>query len=169
VSRLVADLEAVAFPDGSVCDVRLWLSEEPAPEAVVFAAMVVLRDRDDRYAVVWSPRRREWGAPGGWREAGEDVVACAVREVAEETGLRLAPESLSAVGHEEFAPRTILGRWPEHGGVLQVFSATVDAAAPALATSEPDAEDPRWVSAQEFEELAGRQFWWPLVASALSP
>ena len=31
----------------------------------------------------------EWGPPGGHLEYGEDVVSCAIREVEEETGLRL--------------------------------------------------------------------------------
>jgi 1,4-alpha-glucan branching enzyme len=38
-----------------------------------------------------------------------------------------------------------------------------------LVAAEPDAVDPRWVTAQEFETLSGGQFWWPLVAAAMTP
>jgi 8-oxo-dGTP pyrophosphatase MutT (NUDIX family) len=34
--------------------------------------------------------RGEWELPGGKLEAGEDPVACVAREIAEETGLRVA-------------------------------------------------------------------------------
>lgn len=157
------------FADGSVCDVTLWLSAEPAPDEDVFAAMVVLRDSEGRYAVTWSPRRQEWGVPGGWREAGETVVECAVREVLEETGLRLDPGALQPIGTEQFAPTGVPGRWPEGGGSMQLYSAVLQGPGPALASSEPDAVDPQWLTASEFEARAGRQFWWPLVAAAVPP
>jgi 8-oxo-dGTP diphosphatase len=35
-----------------------------------------------------------WSVPGGSLEPGETVVACAVRELREETGLRVSPESI---------------------------------------------------------------------------
>ncbi len=86
MSGLLARLEAVEFADASVAHVELWLSDQPVEEESVFAAMVVVGDAAGRFVVVYSPRREEWGAPGGWREPGESVVECALREVAEETG-----------------------------------------------------------------------------------
>jgi 8-oxo-dGTP pyrophosphatase MutT (NUDIX family) len=169
VSELVARVPRATFADGSVCDVTLWLSAEPAPEEDVFAAMVVLRDSEGRYAVGWSPRRQEWGIPGGWREAGETVVECAVREVLEETGLRLDPGELEPVGREQFTPLEVRGRWPEDGGSMQLFSVVLVRPGPPLASSESDAVDPQWLTSTEFEARAGRQFWWPLVAAAMRP
>lgn len=62
------------------------------------ARLVVLR-RDETPGLPW-PGRID--LPGGAREGAETPVACALREVAEETGLRLGPE------------RVLWGRsWPD--------------------------------------------------------
>jgi 8-oxo-dGTP pyrophosphatase MutT (NUDIX family) len=167
MSGLLARLEAVQFADASVAHVELWLTDQPVEEESVFAAMVVVGDAEGRYVVVYSPRRVEWSAPGGWREPGESVVECAVREVAEETGLRLVPGDLRPVGFERFEPVSTGGRWPAHGGALQLFSAVVARAGGDLHASESDAVAPAWVTADQFAALARARFWWPLVAQVL--
>ncbi|SDP43064.1 NUDIX domain-containing protein [Pedococcus dokdonensis] len=167
MSRLIAAVPGATFADGSVADVELWWSTTPVPDDTVFAAMAVVTDAVGRYAVAWSPRRQEWGIPGGWREVGESVVECVVREVWEETGLRLDPGRLQACGHEDLAPRTV-GVWPPEGGSMQLFRITIPEVGPDLVAAEPDAVDPTWVSAHEFEALSGGQFWWPLVAAAMA-
>jgi 8-oxo-dGTP pyrophosphatase MutT (NUDIX family) len=166
VSRLIRQVRGATFVDGSMADVELWESAEPLAETVVFSAMVVLADASGRYAAVYSPRREEWGIPGGWREPGESVAECAVRELWEETGVRLDPAALVACGHEDFAPRSP-GRWPVDGGSMQLFRARLDEDGAELAAAEPDAVDPQWVTAQEFAARSGNQFWWPLVAAFL--
>src|SRR5690349_13360138 len=128
--------------------------------------MALITDAAGRCAVTYSPRRREWAVPGGLREPGETVVECVVREVWEETGLRLHPDDLHPCGFEVLAPRSE-GAWPEGGGSLQLFRATVPGLGRDLVAAEPDAVDPHWVSATEFEELSGERFWWPLVAAFL--
>lgn len=168
MSRLIRTVPEATFADGSVAHVELWASTAPVADDSVFAAMAVVTDAAGRYAVTYSPRRREWGIPGGWREPGESVVECVVREVREETGLRLDAGSLRACGHEDFAPVSS-GRWPEAGGSMQLFQARIPVVGGLLVAEEPDAVDPRWVSAREFEALSGQQFWWPLVAAAMSP
>jgi ADP-ribose pyrophosphatase YjhB (NUDIX family) len=162
----VARIRGVRFADDSVADVDLVRSGRWAPEQWVFAVMAVLRDGQGRYAAVYSPRREEWSVPGGKRETGETVAECAQREVREETGLEVPLSALEPWGYERFTPRTA-GRWPPGGGVLQVLTATLPTAAGTLVAAEPDAVDPRWVTPAEFEDLAGRQFWWPLVAPAV--
>ncbi|KQU67513.1 NUDIX hydrolase [Phycicoccus sp. Root101] len=159
-------LDDVVFTDGSVSHVVLTTTPDPAPKEAVFAAMVVLRDAHGRYAVTWSPRRREWGPPGGAREDGESVVECVVREVAEEIGLDLDPSTLVPVGHEAFEPVTP-GRWPREGGYLQLYAADWPAVGPALVAREADSLDPEWVEAAEFRARAGAQFWWPVVEGVL--
>lgn len=165
-SRGRVRVDDVVFADGAVSHVVLTPTEEPAPEAEVFAAMVVLRDTRGRYAVTWSPRRREWGPPGGWREPGESVTDCVVREVAEEVGLDLDPASLVPVGHEAFEPVTA-GRWPRAGGYMQLYAADWPAVGGALVAHEDDALDPQWVDVTEFRARSGQQFWWPIVEAAL--
>ena len=161
-SVVLARLTDVRFADGSVADVDLVRSDEPAQEVSVFAAMVVLQDADGRYAMVFSPRREEWGPPGGGREPGETVVECVLREVREETGLVLSADALAPWGHERFRPRSP-GRWPSEGGSMQLFRARIPTVAPDLVAVEDDAVDPQWVSVEEFRRRSGERFWWPLI------
>lgn len=63
------------------------------------AARVVLLDSEDRVLLFEGvdparPAEPYWFTPGGGFEPGEDARAAAVRELAEETGLRLAPDEL---------------------------------------------------------------------------
>lgn len=159
-------LEDVEFADGSVSHVVLTPTTDLAPQASVFAAMVVLRDARGWCAVTWSPRRGEWGPPGGWREDGESVAECVVREVSEEVGLDLDPRTLVPIGHERFHPVTP-GVWPQEGGYLQLYAARWPAVGRDLVAREPDAVDPQWLHPQEFRARAGEQFWWPLVEVGL--
>lgn len=68
---------------------------------------VLMQERDEhpRY---WPEL---WGLPGGNVEEGESGLDCAVREVAEETGLVLEPGSLTGLGVREIAPGDDLERW----------------------------------------------------------
>jgi len=168
VSRLLGTIPRAGFADGSVAHVELWSSPEPVAEDTVFAAMAVVTDVAGRYAVAWSPRRQEWGIPGGWREAGESVVECVLREVWEETGLVLEPADLRACGHEDLTPVSAHGVWPPDGGSMQLFRIQIPVVGPDLVAAEPDAVDPQWMSATEFEALSGGQFWWPLVAATMA-
>lgn len=165
--RTLASLPDVAFPDGSHAAVDLVLSEVPAPDEEVFAALVFLRDRSGRFALVYSPRRQEWASPGGSREEGETVRQTVVREVLEETGLVLEPHTLAPCGFQRFRPSTP-GAWPERGGCLQVFHARIDADAPPMRATEDDVTGWRWVTFEEFEELSGWAFWWPVAAALFS-
>lgn len=164
MTELLASVRGATFADGSVSDVELWRSSEPVAQAEVFAAMVAVDDGHGRYAVHYSPRRQEWGIPGGWREDGESVTACAVREVREETGLELTQEQLQPWGFERFAPVS-RGRWPRDGGSMQLYRATVE---PTLLVAElDDSVDPTWLTGEEFAQRAGGQFWWQLLESVL--
>ena len=67
-------------------EVRM-LSLDGAPRHVVTAAAVVLNNKGE-LLLVRSPRRG-WEMPGGQVEQGESAKTAAVREVHEETGLRI--------------------------------------------------------------------------------
>lgn len=162
--RLVAALPDVGFADGSRAAVELVLSDAPAPDPEVFAALVFLQDRAGRFAVVYSPRRAEWASPGGWREDGETVTDTVVREVLEETGLEVAAAALVTCGYERLRPLTP-GRWPERGGCLQVYRTRLDVDAPDLDGRADDVTGWRWVTFPELEALCGSAFWWPVAAA----
>jgi 8-oxo-dGTP pyrophosphatase MutT (NUDIX family) len=166
--RVLATIPEVVLADGSRAAVDLVLSSEPAPDADVFAALVMLEDAEGSFALVYSPRREEWASPGGFREPGERVRETVVREVLEETGLLLDETGLVPGGYERFRPLTP-GRWPREGGCLQVFRAQVPTVRPALSATGADVVDHRWVGLAEFEALCGEAFWWPLAEALLTP
>ena len=165
--HILTTVPEVAFADGSRATVELVLSGAAVPDEEVFAALVFLQDRSDRFAVVYSPRRQEWASPGGGREEGESARQAVVREVREETGLVLDEETLHPCGFERFTPLTS-GRWPSGGGCLQVFRTRVDADGPPLQGHADDVTGWRWVTFREFEELCGSAFWWPMAAALFS-
>ena len=168
MSRLLATATDVAFADGTSADVELYISASSVEESRVFAAMVFVRDADGDFALVHSVRRQEWGAPGGWREGSEPVRDNAVREVAEETGIRLDPVDLTPVGYERFVRQAGHGLWRPGQDVLQSFRADLAETAPALRASLDDTSDRAWASWTEFERRCGHLFWWPLAAAVFS-
>ncbi len=76
--------------------VRRWIVRTAAPSFTVGAACVVERD-DGSILLVRLVYREGWGLPGGLIKRGEDVEACAQREVAEEVGLAVELTSAPAV------------------------------------------------------------------------
>jgi 8-oxo-dGTP pyrophosphatase MutT (NUDIX family) len=160
----VARLTGVVFADGSRADVDLVASSRPIDRETVFAAMVFLRDRDGRFALVHSPRRDAWGSPGGWLEPGETALLAAIREVHEETGVDVSQRQLRPCAYERFeVTGEVPGRWLPGRSCLQVFRADVSGAAPTLLPALEDVDEARWVDEAELERLCGTQFWWPLV------
>ena len=76
--------------------VESGVEEVPALLAHVIRAGggVVHRDRENgpEVLLVHRPKYDDWSFPKGKAEDGEDELACALREVEEETGLRCEPE-----------------------------------------------------------------------------
>lgn len=65
--------------------------------------VAVFTRREDRYVVALIERRNEphqgaWALPGGFVELDEDLPEAASRELAEETGIQVAPDLLTQVG-----------------------------------------------------------------------
>lgn len=67
---------------------------------------VLMQQRDER-TERWPG---QWCFPGGRAEPGESGRDCAVRELAEETGVRLAPEQLTSLGEQQLVVPGV-GEW----------------------------------------------------------
>jgi 8-oxo-dGTP pyrophosphatase MutT (NUDIX family) len=69
------------------------------------AARILLLDSQNRIFLMkthWDPGTGQpprWLTPGGGRDAGESILQAAVRELREETGLVVEPESLGEIIH----------------------------------------------------------------------
>jgi ADP-ribose pyrophosphatase YjhB (NUDIX family) len=96
-------------------------------------------------AVIHRPRRRDWSLPKGKRECDENLLACALREVLEETGLDCeVGDELTSVEYRHRSGRMkIVHYWAMRavGGTFRP-SAEVDAL--------------RWVTIPEARELLTR-------------
>jgi 8-oxo-dGTP pyrophosphatase MutT (NUDIX family) len=102
---------AVGNGDAAACDIV----QTPEPKAETVASGVLLFDQQDRFLLVDPTYKPGWEFPGGVVERGEAPAQAGVREVAEETGLRLAGE-----------PRLLVVDWespqpPGYGGLRFLF------------------------------------------------
>ncbi|WFB06414.1 NUDIX domain-containing protein [Streptomyces sp. LX-29] len=103
--------EAVRRGDAGPCDIV----QTPEPTAQTVAAGVLFFDEEDRVLLVDPTYKPGWEFPGGVVETGEPPTRTAVREVAEELGVRLdRPLRLLVVDWEPPRP-------PGHGGLRLLF------------------------------------------------
>jgi 8-oxo-dGTP diphosphatase len=117
-------------------------------EVRVACAGAVVRD-DGRLLLVrrgTEPQKGRWSVPGGRVEPGETAVEAVVREVAEETGLRVVPTG----------PAGTVER-PGPGGVVYVIEDFHARLAPGVDPQDvragDDAAGAAWFTAEEVEHL----------------
>ena len=98
-------------------------------------------------------RRRDtgqWALPGGKQELGETPAECAVRECAEETGVRARVTGLLGI----YSDPAHLVEYTSDGEVRQEFEITLIgepvSGAPA---ANDEASDVRWISPQDLDEF----------------
>ncbi len=109
----------------------------------IIAGCLVIRD--DRFAVVReggtdAAKRGKWNIPMGHLDEGEDIIAGAVRETQEETGLTLKPEGFVGVYHH---------RKKNGDGILKiVLKASSDGE--ELSFPKDEIMDAKWISFEEF-------------------
>jgi 8-oxo-dGTP diphosphatase len=84
-------------------------------------------------------RERTWSLPGGAVEPGESLAAAVVREVQEETGVRVVPRELVSVNERRFPT---LG---EHTLFFTFRATLVGPAATALTTTDSEIAAIEWV------------------------
>ncbi len=108
---------------------RAWAVDHtpvPADDARGFAGVILV----DRRGWILLQERDEhpridpdcWGLSGGHLEDGEDPAAGALRELEEETGVRLVPSQLHAAGVFANDHRASYGTWDR----MWVYAAAVD-------------------------------------------
>jgi 8-oxo-dGTP diphosphatase len=110
----------------------------------------VVYDRSGRLLLIrrgQPPGQGLWSLPGGRVEPGETDHQAVVREVAEETGLRVRPGRLLG---------TVLRAAPS-GATYLIADYACELIGSDRASSGTDADDARWVDAADYAEL-------PLVA-----
>ena len=83
------------------------------PYALAADAMVIARAPQPSVLLIRRgnpPYKGHWALPGGFLEERERLVACAARELAEETGLRVSPDAGTLVGIYDDPDRDPRGR-----------------------------------------------------------
>lgn len=131
------------------------------------ATVVLLRSTDDppRMVLVRNSTREGWASPGGKREdADGSVRQTAVREVAEEIGVHLAPDELDVVGYERItiAPGHAVGSWDEGDNYLQTYAARIPSTTP-LTPDLVEVLEAEWVTESVARQRCGEAPWWPLA------
>ncbi|MFB6891265.1 NUDIX domain-containing protein [Kitasatospora sp. NPDC056327] len=108
--------------DGSA---RCPIVQSPDPTGDTVASAVLFFDEQDRVLLVDPVYKPDWEFPGGVVERGEAPTDAALRETAEELGLRLDPAVLRLLA-VDWEPRT----GPRRGGLRLVYDGgLLDAAA----------------------------------------
>lgn len=143
---------------------RLEILRSPfePPPASTFAAVTVVADARDRILLVASPKRGGWECPGGWREPGESPREGAVREVAEETWIALAPDALTAVGYERIR---FAGAVPDPRlhpiSHVAVYGARLDTVGEDGVG--PEGQPIVWLAPDGVRDRCAEAAWWPLL------
>jgi 8-oxo-dGTP diphosphatase len=106
------------------------------------------------------PFAGQWALPGGFVEEREQVAEAAPRELAEETGLRVAPESLELLGVYDTPDRD-----PRGWSVSVVYRARVGGE--HAVSGSDDAREARWFRTDALPQLAFDHGL--IVADALRP
>lgn len=117
--------------------VRMWLVRWVAPTYTVGAVVLVRDAGADRLLLLRQPPGRGWSLPAGLLARGESPVEGALRELAEESGIELVAEQLTAA-----VPNALVhhrGRW-----VDLVFQATVPAAGTRLRVDGAEVLEAAW-------------------------
>jgi len=98
--------------------------------------------RDGRVAVVHRPKYDDWSFPKGKAEPGEGDEECALREIEEETGLRVElREELEATEYSDATGRRKRVRWWRMTPLSGAFAPT------------DEVDELRWLTPDEAREL----------------
>ncbi|AOV94374.1 hypothetical protein AQV86_00430 [Nanohaloarchaea archaeon SG9] len=121
------------------CDRIIWQNADPV-------AATVLRRGEEILFVKRGiePGKGEWSLPAGFLEHSEEPTHAAVRELEEETGLKLKTEDI------EIFESMALERFPGQKLVAFIFSADMEKAEGEISAGD-DAEEARFWTLEELE------------------
>lgn len=108
---------------------------------LVVAAGVIITDDRGRVLLQHRADTGDWSAPGGLLDPGETITQTALREIAEETGLSVAPPEFFGV----YSGREFFMTYPngdEIASVIVVFTAAHRSGEPAV---DEESLELRWV------------------------
>ena len=135
---------------------REWYHDPAAPVATSVVPLVyaVVRDVSGRVLLVRRCDSGDWELPGGKVEPGETASDAVIREVAEETGLRVAPAVIAGVYSD---PGHVVQRPPDDA--YQPFAVCIRATAEDGAPHGDGSEtsDARWWPIGELADLPMQQ------------
>ncbi len=94
-----------------------YYAADPTEIRLSVSALVWEADPGGRLLLMRRSDNGQWGLPGGYVEKGEDVATAAAREVAEETGVRIAVGRLIGVYSD---PARQVIAYPDGGRVQAV-------------------------------------------------
>ncbi|MFE9385650.1 NUDIX domain-containing protein [Streptomyces sp. NPDC007025] len=122
----------------------------PAANSVVPSVTATVQDAEGRLLLIHKTDNDLWALPGGGHDVGESISETVVREVEEETGIRV--EVLSVVGLYT-DPKHVMAY--DDGEVRQQFSICFRAqpVAGTLRTSS-ESKEVRWVNPADLDALA---------------
>jgi 8-oxo-dGTP pyrophosphatase MutT (NUDIX family) len=121
------------------------MSRSPIP--TWFFALVVVRNGDRFLLAQERKYGQTWTIPGGRVEPGESITDAAVREVVEETGIRVALDGVVRVEHTAS---------PSGARVRVVFTATPVDDAPPKAVADDESLGAAWLTLDEIRARAAR-------------
>ncbi|MFI8828605.1 NUDIX domain-containing protein [Streptomyces sp. NPDC053431] len=121
----------------------------PAANSVVPSVTAIVRDEADRLLVIHKTDNNLWALPGGGHDIGERIADTVVREVEEETGIKVVVDGIVGLYTD---PEHVLAY--DDGEVRQQFSICFRArpVGGALRTSS-ESKEVRWIAPADLAEL----------------
>lgn len=124
--------------------------DAPAPNSIVAAASAIVTNNEGAILVHRRTDNDLWALPGGGMEFGESIADTVVREVYEETGLRVSPKYVVAVYSD---PKHVFAY--SDGEVRQEFSVCIACEVlEGQLTISSESTELRWVNPEDLNSLA---------------
>ncbi|MFE7948389.1 NUDIX domain-containing protein [Streptomyces sp. NPDC057426] len=123
--------------------------DAPQANSVVPSVTVVVRDDSGRLLLIHRTDNALWALPGGGHDIGERIGDTAVREVEEETGIRVEVDNIVGLYTD---PEHVLAY--DDGEVRQQFSICFRAhPVGGVVRTSSESKEVRWVDPADLDEL----------------